>query len=228
MVEGSKKHQARRIIVVSAGVSLESTTTRLASLLGRESASAIGAEADIELLALRDHAREISDAISTGIVSSDLQGALDGLRDADGLIVATPVYKAGLSGLFTSFWDLAEDDAILATPVVLAATAGTPRHALVPDAVMRELFAYFRALPVPTSVFAATEDWSDPIALNKRVRRAAGELAVLVDSEVRTAIRGRNQSSYDRSMDALRTEEDSATLGIDFSTDMMRLAAGGV
>jgi FMN reductase len=47
---------------------------------------------------------------------------------------------------------------------------------------MRPLFAYLRAVPTPTGVFAATEDWAGgtDAALAGRIDRAAGELAGLV------------------------------------------------
>ena len=101
--------------------------------------------------------------------------------EADGIIAAAPVYKAGASGLFTSFFHVLDNDLLIGKPVVLAATAGTARHALVADDQMRSLFAFLRTLTAPTSLFAAPEDWSDP-ALNKRVDRAAlaGRDAVLL------------------------------------------------
>ena len=52
-----------------------------------------------------------------------------------------------------------DDDLLIAKPVLLAATAGSSRHALVIDEQMRPLFAYMRALTLPTSVFAGPEDW---------------------------------------------------------------------
>src|SRR5215475_2993305 len=89
------------------------------------------------------------------------------LAAADGIVVAAPVYKAAPSGLFTSFFHVLDNDLLIGKPVVLAATAGTSRHALVADDQMRPMFAYLRTLAVPTSLFAAPEDWGDA-ALNKR------------------------------------------------------------
>ena len=89
------------------------------------------------------------------------------------------MYKAGISGLFKSFVDVLDNDLLIAKPVVLAATAGSSRHALVVDEQMRPLFAYMRALTLPTSVFAAPEDWG-AAELGERVERAATELAVVV------------------------------------------------
>ena len=73
---------------------------------------------------------------------------------------------------------------------MLAATAGTARHALVADDQMRPMFAYLRTMTVPTSLFAAPEDWSDP-ALAKRIDRAALELVLLMESGFARASQGR-------------------------------------
>ena len=60
---------------------------------------------------------------------------------------------------------------------------GTARHAMVVDEQLRPLFAFLRAIPVPTSLFAAPEDWGSP-SLGERIERAATELALLVRSGV--------------------------------------------
>ena len=107
-----------------------------------------------------------------GFPNAALQAAIDRLAAADAIIAATPVYKAGISGLFKSFVDVLDDDLIVAKPVLLAATGGTPRHALVIDDQMRPLFAYLRGLTLPTSVYAAPEDWGTT-GLGTRIERAA-------------------------------------------------------
>ena len=65
---------------------------------------------------------------------------------------------------------------------LIAATAGTARHSLVLDHAMRPLFAYLRAVVVPTGVFAATEDFGSH-GLSDRITRAASELAAAVLSQ---------------------------------------------
>ena len=103
----------------------------------------------------------------------------------------TPVFAASYSGLFKTFVDVLEPDALAGKPVLLAATAGTARHSLVIEHAMRPLFSYLRALIVPTGVFAAPEDWAggDTTPLATRIERAAGELADLMTS--RAPARGR-------------------------------------
>ena len=87
---------------------------------------------------------------------------------------------------------------------------------------MRPLFAYLRTLPVPTSLFAAPEDWADG-ALNKRVDRAAFELALLMDSGFARQVRDEAWQSYQHEFGSAGGTE----LDIDTNSDLMRLATGG-
>lgn len=175
------------VVAVSAGLSEASSTRRLADQLvdavGRRLGDSSPGRAVIETVSLRELAHDVVDATLTGFASPRLQDVLDKVMAADGLIVATPIYKASYPGLFKSFFDVMETDAVLGKPVLLAATAGTARHSLAIDHTMRPLFAYMQALVVPTGVFASTYDWGaeGAQALEQRIDRAAGELVSLVE-----------------------------------------------
>jgi FMN reductase len=106
--------------------------------------------------------------------------------------------------------------------VVLAATAGTARHALVVDDQLRSLFAYLRSATVPTSLFASSEDWSDP-ALNTRIERAAFELVLFMESGFARQIRDESWHSYQHEFGSAGGTE----VEIDLNSDLMRLATGG-
>ncbi|MDA8438608.1 MAG: NAD(P)H-dependent oxidoreductase, partial [Propionibacterium sp.] len=95
---------------------------------------------------------------------------------SDALVVVTPTFQAGYSGLFKSFIDLIDADMVRGTPVLLAATGGSERHSLMIDHALRPLFAYLGAEPVPTGIFAATSDFGGGESLQDRIERAAGEL----------------------------------------------------
>lgn len=176
----------RKIVVVSAGLGAPSSTRLLADRLATATVEAL-AERDVtvevHVVELRNHARAIADNFVTGFANEELQAEIDAVVNADGLIVASPVFTASYSGLFKSFFDVIDKDALVTKPLLMAATAGTERHSLVLEHAMRPLFAYLRALVVPTGVFAASEDWAGggvSDALATRVVRAAGELADLV------------------------------------------------
>ncbi len=115
-----------------------------------------------------------------------------------------------------------DNDLLIAKPVVLAATAGTARHALVVDEQMRSLFAYMRTLTMPTSIFAATEDWNDN-ALGKRIERAAFELILLMESDFARKVKDTSWGSYQHEFGSAGGTE----IDIDLDSDLMRLATGG-
>jgi FMN reductase len=168
-----------RLVVVSAGLSRPSSTRLLADRLSAASAAALrtgGAEADVEVIELRDLAHAITDNLLTGFPSGPLEQALAAVSSADAVIAVTPVFSASYSGLFKSFFDVLDEGALDGTPVLIAATAGTARHSLVLEHALRPLFSHLHAAPLPTAVFAATEDFGSN-GLQDRIERAAGELA---------------------------------------------------
>src|ERR1700744_4151398 len=213
------------LVVVSAGTSDPSSTRMLADRTAQRVtalAQRRGAAVRTRVIDLRELAADITTALTSQLITPRLQQAVDVLGAADGLIAAAPVYKAGPSGLFTSFFPVLDNDRLIGKPVVLAATAGTARHALVVDDQMRSLFAYLRTLPVPTSLFAAPEDWADE-ALNRRVDRAAFELVLLMESGFARQVRGASWQSYQHEFGS----DGGRELDIDTESDLMRLATGG-
>ncbi len=218
----------RRIVVVNGGTSVPSSSRRLADRIAQKTLDRLAArdiEATVAIIDLGPLAGEIASAIVTGHPQGDLLTAIQTLAAADGVVVTTPVYKAGMSGLLKSFVDVLDNDLLIATPIALGATAGTSRHALMIDDQLRPLFAFMRALPVPTSVFAAPEDWGDA-SLGSRIDRTAAELAALVASSVRSAITDQSWDSYQHTWGG-NARPGSSPLEIDFNTDLMRLATGG-
>jgi FMN reductase len=176
-----------KLVVVSAGLTQPSSTRLLADRLTK----AVAAQADVEVrvVELRDLAVDIANHLVTGFPSPPLSDALRAVAAADGLIAATPIFTASYSGLFKSFFDLLAvatfaplaqvSQALTGKPVLIAATGGTARHSLALDHAMRPMFAYLRAVVVPTAVYAASEDWASG-ELAQRVDRAAGELVELM------------------------------------------------
>jgi FMN reductase len=182
----------RTLAVVSAGLSMPSSTRLLADRLASATSAALearGLRTTVEVVELREHARDLADNLLTGFPNAHLTSAVDTVMGADGLIAVTPVFSASYSGLFKSFFDVIDKDALTGKPVLLGATAGTARHSLALEHAMRPLFAYLHAITVPTAVFAASEDWASgnqpeaagtTAGLAQRIERAAGELADLM------------------------------------------------
>lgn len=219
-----------RLVAVSAGTSEPSTTRMLADKAAQaviEQLRRSGRNMTAEVIELAPIATEVAQSLVSGFATAPVQAAIDRLAAADGIIVSTPVYKAGLSGVFKSFVDLLDNDLLIAKPVLLAATAGSARHAMVVDDHLRPLFAFLRALPAPTSLFADPGDWGSA-DLGKRIDRAAGELAALITTGIGRDIADGNWGGYQHSFAGNATRAERTTADVDFDTDLMRLARGDV
>jgi FMN reductase len=181
----------RTIAVVSGGLSNPSSSRLLADQLTAATVAALqqrGDDATVEVVELRAHARDLADNLVTGFPDRALRTTVETVTGADALIAVTPIFSASYSGLFKTFFDVLDKDALVGKPVLLGATAGTARHSLALEHAVRPLFSYLRALTVPTAVFAASEDWAGvDRALAGRIDRAAGELADVVTGRPATA-----------------------------------------
>jgi FMN reductase len=227
--DSAEPDEPLRLVVVSAGVSEPSSTRLLADRTAQKVLDLLresGIPASVGVIELGPLAVDIAQAIVSGFPSERLQTAFERLAAADALIASTPVYKAGISGLLKSFADILDNDLLIAKPVILAATAGTARHAMVVDEQLRPLFAFMRALPVPTSLFAAPEDWGQA-ALSERIERAATELVLLLRSGVGRSIADSAWTGYNHQFGGNATRAERSATDVDFTTDLMRLAAGG-
>jgi FMN reductase len=176
---------SRTLAVISAGLSQPSSTRLLADQLTdatRRALESDGSTVDVVVIELRDLAHDIVNHLITGFPSPVLEKAITRLVAADGVIAVSPLYNASYNGLFKSFFDVLDTDALAGKPVLMGATGGTARHSLALDHALRPMFTYLRAVVAPMSVFAATADWGsvEESVLVERIRRAGAEFADLV------------------------------------------------
>ncbi|MGN9842757.1 FMN reductase [Nonomuraea sp. H19] len=175
-----------KLVVVTAGLTQPSSTRLLADRLAEATVRRAGPEeADVRVIELRELAVDVANAFVTGFPNTRLRDAIEAVTEADGLIAVTPIFSGSYSGLFKSFFDVVDNTALAGKPVLIAATGGTARHSLALEHALRPLFAYLRAVVVPTAVYAAAEDWGGgrdafTDGLGERIDRAAGELAGLL------------------------------------------------
>jgi FMN reductase len=219
----------KRLVVISAGTGNPSSTRQLTDRIAQKSLDLLaqaGTPATVSVIELGPLAADTARAAVAGFPSEALKPAIDRLAAADAIIAATPIYKAGISGLLKTFVDVLDNDLIVAKPVLLAATGGTPRHALVIDDQLRPLFAFMRALTLPTSVYAAPEDWGTS-ELGKRVERAATELTVMVRAGVEQQIVDQAWPGYQHQFAGNASRAERTAADVDFDSPLMRLAAGG-
>lgn len=184
---------SRSLVVVTAGLSQPSSTRLLADRLAaaaERSLRAAGLEPRTRVIEAREHAQDLVNHLLTGFPPKSLQGTVDAVVEADGLIAVTPIFSASYSGLFKLFFDVVEHEALTGMPVLIGATGGTARHSLALDHAVRPLFTYLGGTVMRTAVYAASEDWGEAgvpadAALTQRIDRAGAELAAAMAGSTR-------------------------------------------
>lgn len=141
----------------------------------------------VELVELAPIARSLGQALQRSEVEPQVERALATIESAQLLVAAAPVYRGSYPGLFKHLIDFIGLDALVDTPVLLAATGGSERHALVIDHQLRPLFSFLQAHTLPIGVYATPADFDgdriNSAALQARIQlaaeRAAGHVAHL-------------------------------------------------
>ncbi|MBH1394775.1 FMN reductase [Stenotrophomonas muris] len=148
-----------RIAAVSGGLQRPSRAAALAEhlldLIGEDIHS------EHQLIELGELAPQLAGALWRSQLPEAVERQLVAVEQADVLVVATPVYRGSYPGLFKHFFDFIDQDALVDTPILLAATGGSERHALVIDHQLRPLFSFFQARTLPLGVYATDRDFAE-------------------------------------------------------------------
>lgn len=139
-------------------------------------------------IAVGDLAADLGALTDPQAIPPRVADALAAITGADLLVVGTPVYKGSYTGLFKHLIDFVDPNALAGVPVVLTATGGSPRHALVIEHQLRPLFGFFLAHTVPTGIFAQDSDFTDYRLTSPEIAARAARAA---DEAVRIASLGR-------------------------------------
>jgi FMN reductase len=160
------------LVVVHAGESA-SSRTRAVALAALE----IGGGGElVELSALS------ADGLLGRSADPDVDAAVAAASGASILVLASPVYRATVSGALKAFLDRFAAGALAGTAVVLIATAAIPEHYLSLDTGGRALVASLDGWTVPTVVYATSGDVVDGVvgeAVRERLARALDEARIV-------------------------------------------------
>lgn len=163
------------IVAISGGLNAPSKTEALLQTLVERLAKAIPIQ--VHFIKFSEIAPLLGGAIYRNQLPQQVQDHLAAVENADALIVGTPVYRASFTGLFKHFFDFVEQNALIDVPVLLAASGGSERHALVLEHQLRPLFSFFQAQTLPIGVYATDRDFSPEYTvqselLNERINLA--------------------------------------------------------
>lgn len=156
-----------RVVAVSGSLTAPSRTTALVEAI----TTALGRVLTIEshVITLNNLGPHLAGALTRKQLPAEAERELQRIENADLLVVATPVYRASFTGLFKHLFDFVDQYALVDTPVLLAATGGSERHALIIEHQLRPLFGFFQSLALPVGVYAHDSDFENYVIANERL-----------------------------------------------------------
>ncbi|WP_341646338.1 FMN reductase [Thauera sp. SDU_THAU2] len=141
-----------KVVAVSGSLQRPSRTLSVVEALLDELAEQ--APIDTRLIELGNIGPRLAGALYPSQLPDDIKADIAAIESADFLVVASPVYRASFTGLFKHLFDFVDQHALIDVPVLLAATGGSDRHALVIEHQLRPLFSFFQAHTLPIGVYA--------------------------------------------------------------------------
>ena len=137
------------IVSISGSPSLRSRSAWLLQL----------AQTRLEGMARQHHTIAVRELPAAALVHAEfdaapIRAATQRVREADLLIVATPIYKAAYSGLLKIFLDLLPTDILRGKTVLPLATGGSLGHFLALDYALKPVLAALGARDILDGVFA--------------------------------------------------------------------------
>lgn len=170
-----------KVLGISGSLSQPSRTTALV----RAILTRFDQQAETRLVELAVEAPALFATLPKGPREPRAAALIQAVETADLLVVGSPIYRASYTGALKHLFDLVDHRALEGTPVLLCATGGTALHGLMPDHQLRPLFSFFKAITIPTAVYALESDFDDralrSIPVSERIDRAAAEAQLQLD-----------------------------------------------
>jgi FMN reductase len=136
---------------------------------------------EVELINLADKKVAFADGRPPEQYQDDTAAIVEAVRDADGVVVASPVYRGSFTGALKNLLDHLPVEALAGKPVGIVAMGATQHHYLGVDWHLRDVLAWFGALVLPTSVYLASTDFVD----GQLVESAKHDLKDLADAVIK-------------------------------------------
>lgn len=170
---------ARKLVGIAGSFNRPSKTYALVQNVADLASSRYGFASTI--YDLHDVGTSLGAALWRKDLDDQAKRVVDDIVTSDALIIGSPTYKGSYPGLFKHLIDLIEPHELRGKPIIITATGGGDRHALMVEHQLRPLFGFFMAHTLPTAVYASDRDFTDyrvsSEPLSNRIGEVVGELA---------------------------------------------------
>jgi FMN reductase len=124
-----------------------------------DDARASHAALEIDLINLADKRIAFADGRPPEQYGDDTASVVASVQGADGVVIATPVYRGSITGALKNLLDHLPVESLASKPVGILAMGATHHHFLGADWHLRDILAWFGALVVPTSAYLVSADF---------------------------------------------------------------------
>ena len=130
---------------------------------------------EAELFDLGTHSIGFADGTPPEHLDDDTGAAIAALESAPALVVATPIYRGSMTAALKNLFDLAPVPALQGKVVGLVAMGASDHHYLGAERHLRDVLAFFGAIPMPVAVYLNGGDFEDGVP-GERAERLLDEL----------------------------------------------------
>ncbi|WP_278925979.1 NADPH-dependent FMN reductase [Staphylococcus auricularis] len=134
--------------------------TRIAMDALKESINKEDDSHEVALLDLRELDLVFSDGRSYMDQEGDTLQLTQALMNADVIFIGFPVFQASIPGALKNVFDLLPVNALRDKIVGIVATAGSPKHYLIPEFQLKPILGYMKAQIMQTYVFIEEQDFA--------------------------------------------------------------------
>jgi len=131
----------------------------------------------VPFIDLKDYNIVFCDARDPEDYEGDTKEVIDIIREADALLVGTPVYRGSIPGSLKNIFDIIPNDSLKGKVVGFIATGGTYHHFLAIEHQLKPLAGYFKAHVVPGNVYAHNEHFHNKQLIDEGIKERLKELS---------------------------------------------------
>ena len=134
-------------------------------------------EVDVSFIDLKDYELVFCDARDPDDYEGDTKEVIHIIREADAVLVGTPIYRGSLPGSLKNVFDIIPNDSLRGKVIGFIATGGTYHHYLAIEHQLKPLAGYFKAHVIPGNVYAHNEHFQNKQLIDATIKDRLQELA---------------------------------------------------
>ncbi len=141
-----------------------------------EHADQVSADVEVDLIRLEDYQLQFCDGRDPEMYEGDSRIVIDKIKEADALIIGSPIYRGAITGALKNLFDLLPEDALEAKVTGFIAIGEKSGHSYVIDHQLKPLAGYFKVHIVPSNVYVDDRHYSERELTDESIKKSLKRL----------------------------------------------------